>query len=129
MTPVEWLREYEREKEKEFIEMLDSNGEPMFNDPEFFETYVEKFPIGIKRKYIFYTLPYWDHLKITHLLYLMHIFKNVSSSLWRHISSKKSDTLDVRKDIITSKTKYKHWPIQLESIGSEAVGSSNWYFK
>ena len=61
----------------------------------------------------------------------MHIFKNVSSSLWRHISSKQSDTLVVMKDLITSKTKKKHWPKQLESTGSEAgLGPSNsWYFK
>ena len=61
----------------------------------------------------------------------MHIFKNVSSSLWRHISLKQSDTLAIRKDLITSKTKKKHWPRRLESIGSEAgVGPSNsWFFK
>ena len=46
MTPGEWLRAYEREKEKDFIEIFDSNGEPMFDDPEFFDTYVEKFPLG-----------------------------------------------------------------------------------
>ena len=33
MTPVEWLREYEREKEKEITKMFDSNWEPMFDDP------------------------------------------------------------------------------------------------
>ena len=33
MKPVEWLRAYEREKEKEFIEIFDSNGEPMLDDP------------------------------------------------------------------------------------------------
>ena len=103
MTLAEWLRAHEREKEKEFIEMFDSNGEPMLDDPKFFDIYVEKFPIGMKRKSIFYNLPYWEHLKITHLLDPMHIFKNVSSSLWRQISSKKSDTLVVRKDLITSK--------------------------
>jgi hypothetical protein len=37
--------------------MFDSNGEPMFDDTEFFDTYVEKFPIGMKRKSIFYELP------------------------------------------------------------------------
>ena len=58
MTPVEWFREYEREKEKEFIEMFDSNGEPMFDDPDFFDTYVEKLPIWMKMKSIFYDLPY-----------------------------------------------------------------------
>ena len=75
----------EREKEKDIIEMFDSNGEPMLDDQEFFDTYVEKFPIGMKRKFVLYELPYWEHLKIVHLLDPMHIFKNVSSSLWRHI--------------------------------------------
>ena len=126
MTPAEWLRAYEREKEKEFIEIFDSNGEPMFDDLEFFDTYNEKFSIGMKRKYIFYNLPYWEHLKITHLLDPMHIFKNVSSYLWRHISPKQSDTFVVRKDLITSKTKNKYWPRRLESTGSEAgIGPSN----
>ena len=61
----------------------------------------------------------------------MHIIKNVSSSLWRHISSKKSDTLAVRKDLITSKAKKKYWSRKLESTGSEAgPGPSNsWFFK
>ena len=63
--------------------MFNSNGEPMFNDPEFFDTYVEKFPIRMKRKSIFYNLPYWEHLKVTHLLDPMHIFKNFSYSLCR----------------------------------------------
>ena len=58
MTLAKWLKSYEREKDKEFIEMFDSNGEPMFNDPKFFDTYVEKFPIGIKRKSISYDLSY-----------------------------------------------------------------------
>ena len=81
--------------------MFNYNGEPMLDDIEFFDTYVEKCPIGMKRKSIFYNLPYWEHLKINHLLDLMHTFSNVSYYLWRHISSKKSDTLAVRKDIIT----------------------------
>jgi hypothetical protein len=53
----------------------------------------------------------------------MHIFKNVSSSLWRHISSKESDTLAVRRDIISSKTKKKHFPRQ-ESRGEVGPSSS-----
>ena len=111
--------------------MFHSNGEPMFDDPKFFDTYVDKFPIGMKRKYIFYNLQYWEHLKITHLLYPMNIFKNVSSSLWRNILLKQSDTLAIRKELITSKTKNKHWPRRLESMGSEAgIGPSNsWFFK
>jgi hypothetical protein len=59
----------------------------MFNDPEFFDTYVEKIPIGMEMKYLFYDLPYWENIKITHLLGPMHILKNVSYSSWRHISS------------------------------------------
>ena len=70
--------------------MFDSNGEHFFDGPEFFDTYVEKMPIGMKRESIFYELPYLEHINIIHLVYLMHIFKNVSYSLWTHISSKKS---------------------------------------
>ena len=112
--------------------MFDSNGEPMFDDLDFFDTYVEKFPIGMKKKSIFYDLPYWEHLKIAHLLDPMHIFKNISSSLWRHMSSKQGNTLVFWKDLITSKTsKRKHWPRQLESTGSEACAgpSNSWFFK
>jgi hypothetical protein len=125
MTPKKWLREYEREKEREITKMFDSNGDPMFDDTKFFDTYVEKFPIGMKKKSIFYELPYWQHIKISHLLDLMHIFKNVSYSLWRNISLKESDTLVVRRDIISSKSKKKHSPRQ-ESKGE--VGPS-WSFK
>jgi hypothetical protein len=74
---------------------------------------------------IFYELLYWEHLKISHLLDPMHIITNVSSSLWRHISSKESDTLDVRRDLISLKTKKKHWPRQ-ESRGE---ASPSWSFK
>ena len=88
--------------------MFDSDGEPMFKDPEFLNTCVEKFLIGMKRKFVFYELPVWEHVKISHLLDPMHIFKNVSSSLWKIISSKESDTLAIRRDLISSKTKKKH---------------------
>ena len=90
--------------------MFDSNGEPMYNDFELSDTYVEKNPIAMKRKWVFYELPYWENLKISHFLDHMHIFKNVSCSLWHHISSKKIDKLKVRRDLISSNTKKKHWP-------------------
>ena len=74
---TDWIRAYEREKDKETTYMFDSNGEPMFDDPEFFDTYVEKILKGMKRKSIFYDLSYWEHLKIVHLLDHVYIFKNV----------------------------------------------------
>ena len=80
---------YNIEKENKIVEMFNSNGEPMFDDPEFFHTYDDKMPEGVNMKSIFYELPYWDHLKISYLLDPMHIFKSVSCSLWHHISSKK----------------------------------------
>lgn len=82
--------------------MFNSNGDPMFNDPDLFDTHVEKFSIGMKRKSIFHELPYWEHLKISHILDIMHKFKNVSSSLWRHISSKGSDRLVVMRHLVSS---------------------------
>jgi hypothetical protein len=69
---------------------IDSNGEPMFNDPKTIYTRFEKMTIGMKRKYV----PYWEHLK-----------KNDSYCLWRHISSNKSDTLAIRRYIISSNNK------------------------
>ena len=54
MTPTKWLRGYERE-DKAFMEIFDSNGEPMFDDLELFDTYVEKFPIGMKVNLYFIT--------------------------------------------------------------------------
>ena len=44
---------------------------------------------------------------------------------------KQSETLVVRKYIITSKTKKKHWPRRLESTGLEACASlsNSWFFK
>jgi hypothetical protein len=67
------------------VEVFDSNGEPMFNNLEFFDTCVEKMHIRMKKKSIFYELPYWEHLNIGHLLYPMHIFKNVSFFMEAHI--------------------------------------------
>ena len=81
--------------------------------------------VGMKRKYIFYELPYWEYLKIVHLLDPMCILKNVSCSLWRHISSKKSDTLAIGRDLISSNTKMKHFP---KKENREEVGHS-WSFK
>jgi hypothetical protein len=105
--------------------LFDSNGEPIFDDLEFFDTYVEKIPIGMENKYVFYELPYWEHLKIRHLLDPMHILKNVSSSSWRHISLNKSDTLAIRRDLVSLNTKKRHCP-RKESRGE--VGLS-WSFK
>ena len=109
MKPIDSIREYDKEKKKEIAKMFDSNGEPMFDDPEFFDTHDEKMIEGMNKKLIFYELPYWDHLNISHLQHPMHIFKNVSRSLWRHISSKRSDKLKVKRDIIYSNTKRNHW--------------------
>ena len=82
-------------------------------------------PIWIKNKYVFYDLPYCQHIKITHLLDPMHIFKNVSSYLCRNMPSEKNDTFGIRRDIISSNTKNRHWPRQ-ENLG-EVVPC--WSFK
>ena len=90
MTLDDWLREYDKDKEKEIAQMFDSNREPMFNYLEFFDTQDEKMSEGMNKKSIF-------------------IFKKNSCSLWCHISSKKSDKLKFMKDLIYSNTKKKHW--------------------
>jgi hypothetical protein len=79
----------------------------------------------MKMKSIFYELPFWEHLMISHLLDPMHIFKNISYSLWRNISSKESDTLGVSRDLISSKTKKKHCPRK----ESRREDGPSWSFK
>jgi len=88
----------------------------MFEDMELLDTYFEKIPIGMKKKKCIYEFPYWQHLKITHCVDPMHVFKIVSSFLWRHISLNKIDTLYVSR----------HW----ERKGSRReVGDPSWSFK
>ena len=63
-----------RERRRKSLQKC-SIREPMFDDPLLFDTYVEKFPIGMKRIFVFYGLPYSEHINISHLLNPMHIFK------------------------------------------------------
>jgi hypothetical protein len=53
MTPTDWIRAYDTMKEKKMEKLFDSNGEPMFGDPKYFDTYVEKIPIGMKTNMYF----------------------------------------------------------------------------
>jgi len=47
----------------------------MFDGPKIFDTYVEKIPIDMKRKFVFYEISYWEHINTHHLIDPMHIFK------------------------------------------------------
>lgn len=60
--------------------------------------YHEGLPDGMKRFSIRFELPYWTSLLINHLLDPMHIFKNVGSLMWDHISGAK-DTHGAREDL------------------------------
>ena len=68
------------------------------------EQVVVNMPKGMKRKAIYYELPYSKDLLISHHLDPMHIFKNDPGSIFRHISSKYKDTLSSRRDIALSRT-------------------------
>ena len=52
----------------------------------------------MSRYSILLPLPYWAKLRIQHLLYQMHIFKNVGQALWDHITGKKN-SLGAREDL------------------------------
>ena len=65
---------------------------------------------GMKRTIsIFFTLEYWQDLKIAHLLDPMHIFKNVGELLWKHLTGEK-DTLSARADLEVANQKSALWP-------------------
>lgn len=63
---------------------------------------------GMKWKASFVLLPYWTELKIHHLLDPMHIFKNVSASIWRHVTGRK-DTDAAREDLQEAGSKANAW--------------------
>jgi hypothetical protein len=101
MGPTDWIKKYEDVELKgleDFFDRGDSIEEP--------EQVVVNMPEGMKRKSIFYKLPYWKDLLISHLLDPMHIFKNVPDSIFQHISSKEKGTLSSRRDIALSRTKF-----------------------
>ena len=71
--------------------------------------YHEGLPDGMKRFSILFELPYWTSFLINHLLYPMHIFKNVGSLLWDHISGVK-DTHGARADLQEVGIMEELWP-------------------
>jgi hypothetical protein len=77
MGPGDWIKKYEDVELKgweDFFNRDDSIEEP--------EQVVVNMPEGMKRKSIFYDLPYCKDLLISHLLDPMHIFKNVPDSIF-----------------------------------------------
>lgn len=108
MGPGDWLKKYEDVESKAWEDFLDQGA--LIEEPK---QVVAEMPKGMRRKSIFYELPYWKDLLISHLLDPMHIFKNVPDSIFRRISRKYKDTLSSRRDIALSRTKFykRHlWP-------------------
>jgi hypothetical protein len=114
----DWIKKYEDAKLKaweDFFDQGDSIEEP--------EQVVVNMPERMKRKSIFYELPYWKNLLISHPLDPMHILKNVPDSIFQHISGKEKDTLSSRRDISLSRTKFdrRHlWPNRENETYAEA---------
>jgi hypothetical protein len=60
---------------------------------------------------IFFTLPYWENLKVNHLLDPMHIFVNVASNLWDHLTGSK-DSVEIWQDLQCTGRMRSVWPIE-----------------
>ena len=84
----------------------------LFQDPsiEESEQAMDDMPQGMNRKSTFYDLPYWKDLLICHLLDPMHILKNVTDSIYRHISAK------IKTLYIQEETLLFHVPNLIEDI-------------
>ena len=118
LGPGDYLKKYEDAKSKAWEDFFDQGYS--IQEPE---QVVVNMLNEMKRKSIFYDLPYWKDLLIAHLLDPMHIFKNVPYSIFRHISGKENDTLSSRRDISLSCTKSdrKHlWPNRENETYAEA---------
>jgi hypothetical protein len=60
---------------------------------------------------IFFELPYWEDLKINHLLDPMHIFKNVATTVWEHMMGVR-DSLAIRMDLQCCGKMPSAWPVE-----------------
>ena len=76
----DWLKKYEDAKSKAWEDLFYQGFS--IQEPK---QVVVNMSNGMKRKYIFYDLPYWKDLLISHLLDPIHIFKNVPNSIFQHI--------------------------------------------
>jgi hypothetical protein len=122
MGPYDWLKKYEYVELKAWKDFFDGG-----DSIEETKQVVIKMPKWMKRKSIFYELPYSKDLLISHLLYPMHILKNVPYSIFRHISGKE-DTLSLRRDISLPHTKFdrKHLWLNMEN---ETYEKAPWILK
>ena len=78
----------------------------------------------MKRFSILYELPYWTSLRINHLLDPMHIFKNVGSLLWDHITGRK-DSHGARADLQDVGIMEVMWPVTTAN-GRIALPKAPW---
>ena len=119
----DWLKKYEDAKSKAWEDFFDQGYSIQES-----EQVVINMSNGMKKKSIFYELPYWKDLLIPRLLDPMHIFKNVPDSIFRHISGKEKNTLSSRRDISLSRTKFdrKHLWSNMEN---ETYAEAPWILK
>ena len=123
LGPGDWLKKYEDAKSKaweDFFYQGYSIQEP--------EQVVVNMLNGMKNKSIFYELPYWKDLLISHILYPMHIFKNVPDSIFQHISGKEKGTLSSRRDIVLLRTKFDRKYLWLNRE-NETYAKAPWILK
>jgi hypothetical protein len=119
----DWLKKYEDAKSKAWEDFFDQG----YSIQEL-EQAVVNMSNGMKRKSIFYELPYWKDLLIANLLDPMHIFKNVLDSIFQHITGKEKDTLSSRRDIALSRTKFDRKHLWL-SRENETYAEAPWILK
>jgi hypothetical protein len=74
---------------------------------------------------IWFTLEYWQHLKICHLLDPMHIFKNVGHSLWKHLIGLK-DTHASRASLVEYNSKPHLWSRENSITGNIEHPKTPW---
>jgi hypothetical protein len=77
LGPGDWTKKYEDAKSKSWKDCFHKS----YSIQETKQIVVNILN-GMKRKSIFYELPYWKDILISHLLDPMHIFKNVSDYIF-----------------------------------------------
>jgi hypothetical protein len=65
--------------------------------------------------FIYLDLPYWEDLKINHVVDPMNIFKNVAMMVWDHLMGV-GDSLGIRMDFQCYKKMPSTWPVERQVI-------------
>jgi len=105
MTSTNWSKNIDSCIESVWEDIFNGDLYDIDDNLDIFKNILNHVPKGMTKASKLYDLLYWKEHKVAHLLDTLHMFKNVSNSLWKHSSSTEKDANASSRDFVVSKTK------------------------